>query len=210
MKLALFGGTFDPIHSGHIEAATRAADTCVLDRILVVPSGSPPHKQEGCRAGYEHRFRMVELACRADARLAASRLEQPRADGEAHYSVDTISRIRARMEFAGALHLIIGTDAFAEIGLWRDIDQISEWVKFIVVERPGFAADGAVQPSHTVRCSHPASSRAVRHRAKIGGALADLVPAAGCEYIWQHSLYRPQAVGAGDSGQSGDRLTMGP
>ena len=190
MRLALFGGTFDPIHSGHVEAAQKAADACALDRVLVVPSGVPPHKQEACHADYAHRSRMVDLACRADPRLEASRLEQPRADGEPHYSVHTIDRIRATMQFDGALRLVLGADAFSEIDLWRDIDRIAKGVEFIVVERPGFKADSAIQPSHIVSCSHPASSRTVRHRAKIGGSLADLAPAAVCEYLWQHSLYR--------------------
>lgn len=190
MRLALFGGTFDPIHSGHVEAALKAADACALDRVLVVPSGVPPHKQEACHAGYAHRYRMVDLACRADPRLEASRLEQPRADGEPHYSVRTIDRIRATMQFDGALRLVLGADAFSEIDLWRDIDRIAKGVEFIVVERPGFKADSAIQPSQIVSCSHPASSRTVRHRAKIGGSLADLAPAAVCEYLWQHSLYR--------------------
>ena len=190
MRLALFGGTFDPIHSGHVEAAQKAADACALDRVLVVPSGVPPHKQEACHADYAHRYRMEDLACRADPRLEASRLEQPRADGEPHYSVHTIDRIRATMQFDGALRLVLGADAFSEIDLWRDIDRIAKGVEFIVVERPGFKADSAIQPSHIVSCSHPASSRTVRHRAKIGGSLADLAPAAVCEYLWQHSLYR--------------------
>lgn len=190
MKLALFGGTFDPIHSGHIEAALKAADACALDRILVVPSGVPPHKQQGCHADYEHRYRMAELACLADPRLEASRLEQPLPAGEPHYTVDTIDRIRTTMQFDGALRMIIGADAFSEIDLWRDIDQITKWVEFIVVERPGFKASGATEPSQIVQCSHPAASRIVRHRAKIGGTLADLAPAAVCEYLWQHSLYR--------------------
>lgn len=190
MRLALFGGTFDPIHSGHVEAALKAADACALDRVLVVPSGVPPHKQEACHADYAHRYRMVDLACRADARLEASRLEQPRADGEPHYSVHTIDRIRATMQFDGALRLVLGADAFSEIDLWRDIDRIAKGVEFIVVERPGFKADSAIRPSQIVSCSHPASSRTVRHRAKIGGSLADLAPAAVCEYLWKHSLYR--------------------
>ncbi len=190
MRLALFGGTFDPIHSGHIEAALKASDAFALDRVLVVPSGVPPHKQDACHADYAHRYRMVDLACRADPRLEASRLEQPRASGEPHYSVHTIDRIRATMQFDGALRLVLGADAFSEIDLWRDIDRIAKGVEFIVVERPGFKADSATRPSQIVRCSHPASSRTVRHRAKIGGSLADLVPAAVCEYLWQHSLYR--------------------
>ncbi len=194
MRLALFGGTFDPIHSGHIEAALAAAEACDLDRILVVPSGIPPHKQEACRANYEHRFRMVELACSADSRLEASRLEEPRPDAEPHYSVDTIKAVRSGLEFDGPLHFVIGADAFSEVNLWKDFEQVAVWVEFIVVERVGFgptaSPESEIPPASLVHCSHPASSRILRHRSKIGGSLADLAPPAVCAYLWEHRLYR--------------------
>ena len=194
MRLALFGGTFDPIHSGHLEAALSAAEAHALDRVLVVPSGVPPHKPDACRAAYEHRFRMVELACASDPRLVPSRLEEPRPDGTPHYSVDTIRRARRALAFDPPLRFVIGVDAFAEVGLWRDAERVAASVEFLVVGRPGSkpptAGKAVGARRFFVPCDHPASSRTVRHRVKIGGTLADLAPPKVCAYIWEHGLYR--------------------
>ena len=194
MRLALFGGTFDPIHSGHIEAAIAAADANALDSVMVVPCGVPPHKPNACRASYDHRFRMVELACTADPRLAVSGLEEPRPDGGPHYSVDTIALARSGLEFEEPLRFIIGADAFAEFSLWKDAESVAAIVEFLVVSRPGSevpnVTDALATQKVLVPCDHPASSRTIRHRVKIGGTLADLAPPAVCEYIWQHGLYR--------------------
>ncbi len=194
MKLALFGGTFDPIHKGHIHAALAAADACSLDRVLVVPSGTPPHKPDACNAGYEHRFRMVQLACAADPRLEASRLEEPSRGGEPHYSVDTVERVRSTIAFKHPLRFIIGADAFADIGIWRDVERVIAAVEFLVVGRLGCepVPSGATcaPKARIIESSHPASSSVLRHRVKIGGTLADLAPPAVSAYIWKHGLYR--------------------
>ena len=194
MRLALFGGTFDPVHSGHVAAAVAAADECRLDQVLVVPTGVPPHKPAACRAPYEHRFRMVELACAADPRLVASRLEEPRTDGGPHYTVDTVRSVRSAMAFEPPLRFVIGTDAFAEVDLWRDSEGVRSLLEFVVVGRPGSTPERVLnwvtKDTVYIPSSHPASSHAVRHRAKIGGSLADLAPAPVCEYIWEHGLYR--------------------
>ena len=194
MRLALFGGTFDPIHSGHLGAAIAAADAHALDRVMVVPSGAPPHKPDACRAPFEHRYRMVELACATDSRLVPSRLEEPRPDGRPHYSVDTIRRARDAFDFDPPLRFVIGVDAFAELGLWRDAESVVAAVEFLVVGRPGSVLPASGEPvmprSSFVPCAHPASSRTMRHRVKIGGSLADLAPPRVCEYVWEHGLYR--------------------
>ena len=194
MRLALFGGTFDPVHSGHVEAALATVEQHALDRVLVVPCGRPPHKPESCQASYEHRFRMVQFACEADSRMEAHRLEEPRLDGEPNYSIDTIRRVAAEFRFDPPLRLVVGADAYAEVGQWRAADEVRRAVEFLVVARPD--ADAGVVGSfpstgvQLVRFAHSASSRLVRHRAKIGGTLADLAPAAVCRYIWEHGLYR--------------------
>ena len=193
MRLALFGGTFDPIHTGHIQAALASADACKLDRVLVVPSGTPPHKPDACRASYEHRLRMVELACAADPRLEASRLEEPGREDGPHFTVNTVERVRSTIEFEGALRFIIGADAFAEIGIWRESERVIEAVEFLVVGRPGSepVASGLSPAPATrdIECSHPASSSLVRHRVKMGGTLTDLVPSRVAAYIWENGLY---------------------
>lgn len=90
MRTAIFGGTFDPIHSAHLEMARRAADQYRLDRVLFIPAGNPPHKRT--EVSFEDRYRMVELACAEDPRFVASRLEE---GGAKSYSIDTIERVKA-------------------------------------------------------------------------------------------------------------------
>jgi nicotinate-nucleotide adenylyltransferase len=101
MRTAIFGGTFDPIHSAHLLVAREAADTFALDRVLFIPSGNPPLKE--ARASYQDRFRMTELACAADSRFIASNIE---AGAEKSYSIHTIERVKAEN---GDVFFIIGT-----------------------------------------------------------------------------------------------------
>ena len=194
MRLALFGGTFDPIHSGHIQAAVAAATEHSLDRILVIPCGNPPHKPGSCGASYEQRYRMVQLACEADSRLVASRLEEPLGGDEPNYSIDTVRRVQSMFEFDRPLRFIIGVDAFAEIEHWRDSAEVRAAVEFLIVGRPDSVADvsghEAISNVKRVDCAHPASSQEIRHRAKIGGTLADLAPPSVCAFVWEHGLYR--------------------
>ena len=95
MRLALFGGTFDPIHSAHLTVAREAADQFHLDQVWFVPAAHPPHKSDQTGAGYEDRCKMVELACQGDPRLVVSRLESGAGKS---YSIDTIERVRASGE----------------------------------------------------------------------------------------------------------------
>ena len=114
--------------------------------------------------------------------------------GQPNFTIDTIRHVRSAFAFEPPLRFIIGADAFADIGHWRSSDEIRQLVEFLVVSRPGAEAsvptDIAGLVPKAVHCSHPASSQLVRHRAKIGGSLADLVPASVCRYIWGNSLYR--------------------
>ncbi len=195
MNLAIFGGTFDPIHSGHIDAAVSVANAFHIDRVLVIPSGNPPHKTRDGQTDYEHRYRMVESVCSADTRLTPSRIEAPDESGKRHYSYDTIQKIKQQFAFDGSLRFIMGNDAFAEIRLWRRWEDIVREIEFIVVNRPGCGASGEPAPEGVRARRHegpmnPASSSEIRHRIKIGGSLLDMVPADVCAYIREHRLYR--------------------
>lgn len=194
MRLALFGGTFDPIHSGHVQAALAAAAEHSLDRILVIPCGNPPHKPESCGASYEQRYRMVQLACEADSRLEASRLEEPLRGGDPNYTIDTVRHVQSMFEFDRPLRFIIGIDAYAEIEHWRSAADVRAAVEFLVVGRPDSAVNvfghAAISNAKRVACDHPASSQEIRHRAKIGGTLADLAPPSVCAFVWENGLYR--------------------
>ncbi len=131
MRLALFGGTFDPIHNAHLTVAREAADQFHLEQVWFIPAAHPPHKTAHTGASYEDRFRMTELACQADPRFLASRLEA--GEGKS-YSIDTVERVRA---LGQEPYFIIGADAFAEVSTWHRWQDLVRLTEFIVVTRPG-------------------------------------------------------------------------
>lgn len=184
MKIAIFGGTFDPIHSAHLAMARLAADELGLDRVLFVPAGCPPHKEAA--TSYEDRYRMVEIACNADSRFVPSRLEQ---GNEKSYSIYTIERVKA--EDPATLFFIIGSDAFAEIRTWFRWQDVIRAVEFIVVGRPGYAIDpppGAIV--HRIEdVALPVSSSEIR-RMLAQGEVPPEVPTPVAEYIHERGLYR--------------------
>ena len=189
MPLALFGGTFDPIHEAHLAIAREAVRAFQLSRVLIVPAARPPHKCGATRAGYEDRYRMVELACEGEAHLEPSRLE---AGLERSYSIFTILKVRASMAPGCTLFFLIGADAFAEIGTWLRWREVIGLVEFIVVSRPGHTygiPDGArVHPLETLDL--PVSSSEIRRRLAEGDYSVP-VPARVLAYIHERNLYRP-------------------
>ena len=182
MRIAIFGGTFDPIHSAHLVMAHEAAEAFALDRVLFIPAGNPPHKEAG--ASFEDRFRMVQLACGADPRFQPSRIE---AGVEKSYSIHTIERLIAPDQ---TLFFIIGADAFADIRTWHRWQDVVRSVEFIVVTRPGHVYDsppGArVHRLETVAL--PVSSSEIRQELSKGQTPPDL-PTAVAGYIHAHHLY---------------------
>lgn len=213
--LGLFGGTFDPVHLGHLTAAAEVRRQTRLDRILFIPSYLPPHKARGAAAPAADRLRMVELACRRRAGFEASSLEVE-ARGRS-YSILTLRKIKALAPRA-RLFFILGVDAFLEIGTWREHERVLEECWFIVTGRPGFDLErargvlggrlrddigplvsaaslsgGAPPPTRVVLLSIRArdvSSTAVRAKVRRGEAIDGLVPPAVAAYIREHRLYR--------------------
>jgi nicotinate-nucleotide adenylyltransferase len=185
MRLALFGGTFDPIHNAHVTVARETADQFRLEQVWFVPAAHPPHKSDQTAAGYEDRYRMVELACQADPRFRASRLE---AGESKSYSIDTIEKVSAMGE---APYFIIGADAFAEITTWHRWRELIRLTEFIVVTRPGHvytAPEGArVHRLDTVAL--PVSSSEIRRRLASGETPPEL-PHEVAAYIAAKGLYR--------------------
>ena len=187
MRLAIFGGTFDPIHDAHLTIASRAADDLSLDRILFVPAAHPPHKAGVTHAPYDHRVRMVELACQGEPRFEASRLEEGTARS---YSIDTIEKVRLQVKREDELSFIIGADAFAEIRTWHRWEDVARAVCFIVVSRPGHVYDVPSQAriERLDSVDLAVSSSEVR-RALAAGEYAVAVPKRVLEYILGHRLY---------------------
>jgi len=188
LRIALFGGTFDPIHSAHLEIAREAARQCKLDRVYFIPASRPPHKSGVTTAPYEDRYRMVELACAGEPMFEASRIEEGE---EKSYSIGTIERVRQTLAGDDELYFLIGADAFAEIRTWRRWQDVGASVEFIVVSRPGTqyaVPDGArVHPLEDV--SLPISSSEIRRRLAAGDVAVE-VPPAVLVYIRTHGLYR--------------------
>jgi nicotinate-nucleotide adenylyltransferase len=185
MRLALFGGTFDPIHNAHLTVAREAAAQFHLDEVWFVPAAHPPHKSDHTGATYEDRFRMTELACQVDPRFVASRLE---AGESKSYSVDTVERVRARGEQP---YFIIGADAFAEITSWHRWQDLVRVTEFIVVTRPGhqYAAPAGARVHRLETVALPVSSSEIRRKLAASEIPAEL-PAAVGHYIAERGLYQ--------------------
>ena len=184
MRLAIFGGTFDPIHQAHLAIAHEAAELCRLDRVLLVPAANPPHKSALTHAPYEHRVRMAEIACRGLAHVEVSRLEE---GTEWSYSIDTIDKVRARMSRDDELFFVIGADAFADIRTWHRWQDVVREVRFVVVSRPGVAYD--VPPEARLDRLELAVSSSEIRRQLAAGRRPPEVPAAVMDYIVAHGLY---------------------
>ena len=141
MNICLFGGTFDPIHRGHLEAARRAAKKYKLHRVEFVVSDVPPHKFRQQITPYLHRYAMVTLALAGEKIFFPSTLEAPdeTASGSRfRYSIETVRRVKERLKKSDRLFFLIGIDAFAEIATWREPEALLRECEFIVVSRPGY------------------------------------------------------------------------
>jgi nicotinate-nucleotide adenylyltransferase len=187
MRLAIFGGTFDPVHDAHLAVARAAVERFSLDRALFVPAGHPPHKGGMTHASYEARVRMVELACAGEPRFEASRLEEGAARG---YSIDTIERVQARIAPSDELFFIIGADAFAEIRTWYRWADVARAVVFLVVSRPGhvYEAPPGVRMERLDELDMRISSSAIRD-ALAAGRMPEGAPEPVLDYIFKHGLY---------------------
>jgi nicotinate-nucleotide adenylyltransferase len=218
--IALFGGTFDPIHSGHIAVARAAERRFRLDCVFFIPSSRPPHKQANELCAFEHRFAMVALACAAHSRFVPS-LAEANTNGAGErifYSIDTVRRFRQDLDRPGdRLYFIMGADSFLDLHAWKDYAELLKSCDFVVANRPGFPSgrfreivppellapvDGkAPRDSRIIQLRDTSvylldtvashvSATDVRHRMERGQSVHGLVPRAVEEYITKQALYR--------------------
>jgi len=199
MTLGVLGGTFDPIHLGHMAAALAAQRSLSLDSIVLVPSRIPPHRAQPATASAEDRLAMAQLAAMAHPGWSVSRLEIDR-EGPS-YTYDTL------VEFGKPgtqLFFITGADAFAEIDTWSRYPAVLDLANFVVVSRPGITLDSLRERVPTafshrssaqtrvilVEAHTPdVSSTGIRSRVRAGQSLSGLVPDAVAGYIAAHRLY---------------------
>jgi nicotinate-nucleotide adenylyltransferase len=149
MNIGLFGGSFDPIHRGHLALAHAASERFALRQVLFVPANLPPHKQKQPLTPYIHRYAMAVLATEEDRRFTASLLEAPefalaaasaaRTAPVANYSIDTVRRLKKSLKKLDRIFFIIGIDAFRDIAKWRESRALLGECDFIVASRPGYS-----------------------------------------------------------------------
>ncbi len=204
MKIAILGGTFDPIHNGHIRAAETVAKAFDIDEVHFVPAFVPPHKTRSSITSAFHRFAMVALAVEPYERFRVSSIEVDCL--ESRYTVDTLDLMR-KLYPDSALLFITGTDLYADIDQWKDYKRLLGGSSFAVVNRPGFGLRNDLGPVERVRSrpSTPLSttprvyyleglqeevtSTALRERLGSREPVAGLVPPVVLDYIVRNQLY---------------------
>jgi len=151
MNIGLFGGTFDPIHRGHLALARAARERCNLSRVLFVPAGVPPHKQRQPLSAFAHRYAMTVLATAQEKEFVPSLLEAPEDFGapgpgkgktrtaKPNYTIDTVRRLKQSFKKADRLFLLIGIDAFDDIAKWHEAEDLFGECEFVVASRPGYS-----------------------------------------------------------------------
>jgi nicotinate-nucleotide adenylyltransferase len=195
MRIGLLGGTFDPIHAGHLAAARAAIDCAALDRVLFVPAAQPPHRPPAV-AGAEQRLGMCKLAIAGEARFEVSDVELNRAGPS--YTVDTLAELH-RLNPDDELFLILGWDAARLFPTWRRPDAVRSLASIVVVARPGSGAPDkadlepvGLEGDGVSICLEPTpdvSASDIRRAVGAGESITAKVPPAVEQYIAAHGLY---------------------
>ncbi len=190
-KIGVMGGTFDPIHNGHLVAASEVADLFGLDEVLFVPTGQPWQKVERQVSRAEDRYLMTVVATASNPRFSVSRVDIDRVGPT--YTVDTLSDLHAALPEA-ALYFITGADALSQILSWRDVDRVFRYAHFVGVTRPGYElGDDHLPAGVATLVEVPAmaiSSTDCRERVAHGRPVWYLVPDGVVQYISKRNLYR--------------------
>lgn len=200
MHIGVFGGTFDPVHLGHLILAEQCREQARLDRVLFIPAARPPHKLEKPLTPFHHRVEMLSLAVAGNPAFAVDELEKDRPGPS--YTADTLEELRRRFPDAG-LTLLIGSDCLPDLAYWRDPSRIAALADLLIMARPGWpVADldalraslhltAELQLRQVVQAPMlDVSSRDLRARAAEGRSLRYLVPRAVECYVLAHRLYR--------------------
>jgi nicotinate-nucleotide adenylyltransferase len=212
MRVGLLGGSFNPIHFGHLRAAEEDREAMDLDLVYFIPAASPPHKSEEGLAPPDHRLEMVRLATKGNRHFMVSDIEVRRAGRS--YTIDTIRYFQATMRGMPDLYLIMGADQFAELETWKECDEITRLCSIVVHTRPPEGDEGPARVSlaalnrfgyskhddHYVHSSGhtlsfvattflPISATAIRRKIKARKSVRYLLPSDVVDYIQRHGLY---------------------
>ena len=194
MRIGILGGSFDPIHLGHLIVAETACEELSLDRLLFVLAPSPPHKQDQTLAPATHRLAMLELALSCNPRFAPSTIEWQR-PGPA-YTVDTLAALKAQPDYGDArFYFIIGMDSLVAFHNWRDPEGIMQIATLVVYPRAGFRTEDADQ-RFSERCHFlrgplvEVSATEIRQWVRTGRSIRYWIPESVRAYIEANRLYR--------------------
>ena len=199
MKIGIMGGTFDPIHLGHLATAESVRELFVLDEILFIPAARPPHKLARHVTDEHHRLAMTTLATHSNKFFRVSDMELKRTG--LSYTLDTMNELHEQFGTTTELFFIIGADSLVDLSKWHEAKKLVERSHFIATTRPGVDVDfsatekffGSAASEHIHRVTTPAieiSSTEIRERVKSGRSIKYLVPEVVEEYILREELYR--------------------
>jgi nicotinate-nucleotide adenylyltransferase len=205
LKIGIMGGTFDPVHIGHLFIAEAARDAFQLDRVIFIPTGDPPHKKANHLAPGEDRIIMLKAAISGNPAFRVDAMEVTR-EGTT-YTVDTLKELRGRYlqesnEGAASLYFIIGGDTLMELKTWKSFETVAGLCSFIVYRRPGYREEELENEAQRLYEVYGAdihfaegpfleiSSRYLRHRLVMGQTIRYLVPEAVENYIHERHLYK--------------------
>jgi len=198
MRIGVFGGTFDPIHTGHLVAAEEAWAQLRLERLVFVPAGLPPHKVNEEISPVEHRLAMVKLAIASNPHFTLSRVDLDRSGP--CYTADTIEILRDRWGSKAEIYFIMGSDCLAEILTWREPERLIRLCRLAVVARPDYEVDMGKLERHLpgiaprvkfIEAPAPdISSTDIQRRVREGLPIKYWVPETVERYIYEHGLYK--------------------
>ncbi len=187
MKIGVLGGSFNPIHCGHLRLAEEAREALRLDRVLFIPAGHRPHKPQRGLIDGRHRLAMVRLAIKGRPAFAASAIELQRAGPS--YTVETLLALQRRYGARTRLCFVSGADTLQELKIWKDLDRVLRLCTFVVATRPGYAWRARQGITRLAMTPLAVSASDIRRRVHQGRSIRYLVPDAVERYIARHRLY---------------------
>ncbi|MEK7812881.1 MAG: nicotinate-nucleotide adenylyltransferase [Candidatus Desantisbacteria bacterium] len=192
IKIGILGGTFNPIHNGHLLIAETAKQLCSLQKVIFIPCFMPPHKETGAKDSPEVRYALTSLAIAGHPDFMVSPVEIER-KGKS-YSRDTIQEIKISYGLESSIYFIAGTDTIAELNIWKDIDELLSLCRFIAVSRPGYPLNIPEKYEEKIDIISIAgmdiSSSEIRRRLSNHESIHGIVPEYVEKYIYKYGLYQ--------------------
>jgi len=188
-RIGILGGTFNPVHIGHLAIAQAAQEKCGLDKVIFVPCALPPHKRKSDLVSAADRYEMVRLAIQGNPVFAVSDFEIQK--GGKSYSIDTVRHFREKFPSGTKFFFILGEDWAGDLETWRAIDELVKLVTFVVVNRPGHAPEKSrIKFRSVATAGIDVSASGIRRLISLGQSGRYFVPDSVRDYIVKHHLYK--------------------